>query len=170
MNEIVHTIRSAKRTFTQDQWSEYCNSTRNNPENRIVTSFGKYDFNDFDICLNPTFMTLASKTGPFGYLVTLKWCECGNGLWSIALDFNFGNGGGGSGCSYTDTADGNSYRRGYRTEKEAILAICDKAIREINDYKCESKEMPKMNRLLEMVEDYKKSIGHPEPIQLSLNF
>lgn len=158
-----HVIRSAGREFTEKEWSEYCRDG----ENRIVTSFGKYDFNDCDICLNPETMTIASKKGSYEYNVTLKWCYCGNGLWSYGLDYNTGMGGGGFGCSYADeTGNDKSYRNGYRSEKECIIAACDKALSYLqkSDYGDERNR----TKLIGMVTDYKKSIGRPEPVQLSL--
>ena len=164
---IKHTIRCCGKEFTAKEWSDYCTESYKDPSKRIVTSIGKYDFNEHDICLNPTVMSLVVSHGGYGYEVTLKWCDCGNGLWSYGLSYNCGTGGGGFGCSFADvTDDPKSYRYGYRSEKECIIACCDAAISRIESSGHENEA--KTKKLIEMVKDYKKSIGRPAPVQLSL--
>lgn len=163
--DIFHTIRCCNRKFTSKEWNDYCAETYKESGKRIVTSIGKYDFNDCDICLNPTVISLVAHGGAYGYCVTLKWCDCGNGRWSYGLDYSCGTGGGGFGCSWADgSGDTNSIYKGYPSEKEAIIAACDAAIKWIGDPKDDAKK----KRLLEMVKEHKKSIGRPAPVQLSL--
>lgn len=164
---IFHTIRCCNKNFTAKEWGDYCTESYKDPSKRIITSIGKYEFNEHDICLNPTVMSLVVSHGGYGYEVTLKWCDCGNGLWSYGLFYNCGTGGGDFGCSFADvTDDPNSYRYGYRSEKECIIACCNAAISRIESYGREKDA--KAKRLIEMVKDYKNSIGRPAPVQLSL--
>ena len=164
---IFHTIRCIGKEFTNEEWSEYCSESHKDPSKRIITSIGKYDFNDFDICLNPSVLTIATKTGAYGYYVTLEWCDCGNGLWSYGLSYNAGTGGGGFGCSWADlSGNTKSYRKGYPSEKEAIIAACDEAIRWLKS--SGDKDGYNIKRLIEMIEDHKKSLSCPKPVQLEL--
>lgn len=161
-----HVIRSAGIEFsTQKEWGEYLDKVRSGETYRIITSFGKYDFNDCDICLNPEVMSLVIDK--IYYYATLKWCYCGNGLWSFGLDYSTGNGGGGFGCSFADiTGNPDSWRNGYKTEEECIIAACNCAISRIENSGRTNES--KVQRLLAMVVNYKKSIQKPQPVQLSL--
>jgi len=164
--EPFHVVRSAGRVFnTQKEWCEYLNKVCSGETYRIVTSFGKYDFNDCDVCLTPDVMTFEIKK--HWVFVTLKWCYCGNGLWSYGYDYSIGNGGGCSGCPYADTTDDpESYRNGYKTKEECIIAVCDRVIHLLgNEAGNNNKEV---QRLIDMVINYKKSIQKPQPVQLSL--
>ena len=78
--EVFHTIRHLKRTFTQDQWAEYCNECRHDEKKQIRTTIGKYVWNDFDICLNPEREEVTLKGGAYGYSATIKYAHCGNGV------------------------------------------------------------------------------------------
>ncbi len=161
-----HVIRSAGIEFsTKKEWWEYLDKVHSGETYRIITSFGKYDFNDCDICLNPEVMTFEIKK--HCVFVTLEWCYCGNGLWSYGYNYSLGDSGGCSGCPYVDTHDDPiSHRKGYNTKEECIIAACDRAIQllvnaaEHNDGKAQ--------RLIDMVVNYKKSIQKPQPVQLSL--
>ena len=167
-NEVFHECRVAGRTFTREQWGEYCRETRIDPSKRIVTHIGKYDFNDCDMCLNPEVMTLAVDRSSYGYYVTLKWADCGNGLWAYAIDYCTGTGGGGYGVCWADhLADGSGFRHrgGYRSEQDAILAACDEAVIRLQQSGHDNEE--KTKRLIRMVEDYKKQI-RPRYVQLEL--
>lgn len=160
-----HVIRCAGREFTFREWCDYLNKCNKGESERIVTTIGKYDFSDHDMCLNPEIMSLVIDK--VYYYVTLKWCYCGNGLWSFGLDYSAGNGGGGFGCSFADiSGNPNSWRNGYKTKEECIMAACDCAIRRIENIR--STNESKVQRLLAMVREYKKSIQKPQPVQLSL--
>ena len=165
-NEVFHECRAAGVTFTQDEWSEYLRRCREDESQRIVTQIGRYDFNDCDVCLNPEVLTIASKTGSYGYSVTLKWAECRNGIWSYAVDYNCGTGGGGSGVHYADTLEGKSWLRGYPSEREAQQAACDEAIRQVRSARDGKSVLG--DRLIAMVEDYRKTISRPKIVELSL--
>lgn len=166
MNEVFHECRTAGRTFTQKEWGEYCNQTRNG-ENRLTTQIGKHLWNDFDICMNPDVMSLVVDGRSYGYFVTIKWADCCNGFWASAIDYGYGDGGGGSGVSYADRLKGEKYdhRAGYRSEADAKLAACDSAIEAIG--RSVHGDQGKLKRLIRMVEDYRKSIK-PKVVQLDL--
>ena len=124
MTEIFHECRSAGRTFTDEQLAEYCRQSRLDDSKLIRTQIGKYTFNDCDICMNPEVMSLVVEGKSYSYYVIIKWCDCGNGFWSSAIDYAYGNGGGGSGVSYADRLKGDKYdsRTGYRSEVDAKMA------------------------------------------------
>ena len=48
-----YVIRCAGIEFTQDEWAEYLTAVYKGERERIVITFGKYQFNDCDICINP---------------------------------------------------------------------------------------------------------------------
>ena len=166
-NEIFHECRSAGRSFTSEEWSEYCRASRMDDGKRLVTRIGKHDFNDCDICLNPNVLTMALQ-GKWMYYVTLKWADCGNGLWSWACDYNTGTGGGGSGVGFAwkpfDEKNTNHYGEGVSTELEAKMQACEEALRHLlNAYT----KNDKVERLILMVEEYKTKLK-PKYVQLEL--
>lgn len=164
---VWHEIRSARMLFTQEEWGEYLRRCYSDPAERIVTRIGKYDFNDNDICLNPEVYTLKVGTkDSYGYYVTLKWVDCGNGVWQYGLDYSIGTGGGGFGVRYTEPNEDRDWLKGYPSEKECLMAACDHALEYIN-HSLQEKEA-KTQRLKEMVREYKKSLSRPQVVQLSL--
>ena len=167
MQRIFHECRSAGRTFMDEQWSDYCTQSRHDDSKRLTTQIGKYLFNDCDICLNPDVMSLVVEGKSYGYYVTIKWCDCGNGFWSSAIDYGYGDGGGGSGVSYADRMVGEKYNQygGYRTEMDAKVAACDKAL-EAFTHSIHG-DPKKLKRLVAMVEDYRRKIK-PKYVQLEL--
>ncbi len=143
-----HVIRCAGREFTFGEWCDYLKATNKDESERIVTTIGKYDFNDHDICLNPKVMSLVIDK--VYYYVTLKWCYCGNGLWAFGMDYSTGNGGGGFGCAFVNvTGNHDSCHNGYKTEEECIMAACDCAISRIENTGRTNDS--KVQRLLAMV-------------------
>ena len=162
--DIFHSIRSCGREFTSEEWGEYCRQSRDDDALRIRTQIGKYLFNDCDVCLNPEVMSLVVDKKSYGYYVMLKWCDCGNGVWTYGMDYAYGNGGGGGGCSYATPEDGRRWSR--PSEREAKIAACDDAINTLE--RNGRKDDKKLTRLIALVTDYKKSIGRPQPIQLEL--
>ena len=166
MGEFFHVIDSARKTFTREEWSEYCNATRHDDSVRIRTQIGKYLFNDHDICINPEVMSLVVKGGGNPYSVMLKWCDCGNGLWVYGLDYNTGDGGGGFGARFVNPDEKRDWLRGYPSERECKIAACDSAIKRLSH--SFHKDEPNVKRLIAMVEDYRKSLARPKVVQLSL--
>lgn len=166
-NEIVHVIRSAGRSFTQEEWGEYCRASRDDYSKRLVTTFGKFDFNDCDVCLNPNVLTLAIS-GKWKYYVTLKWADCGNGFWSWACDYATDTGGGGSGVSFADKPwnekSKNHYGEGVRTELDAKIQACEEALRWLRNAYTKN---DKVEKLILMVEEYKAKLK-PKYVQLEL--
>lgn len=163
-----HVIRSAGVEFNDEEWADYCRECREDDSKRIRTSFGKYTFNDCDICLNPDTERIESKGGAWGYYVVIKWAECGNGLWSYGLDYSTGTGGGGFGVSWADL-QGNekSWRNGYPSERECKAAASEKVIAYLRSA-LRYKDEQQVRRLLAMVEDYHKSLTRPQVVQLEL--
>lgn len=165
-----HYIRHCKRAFTSEEWGEYCGQ-----QERIETTFGRYTFNDFDICINPDKMTIEQKGGAYGYYATIKIAECGNGLWVYGIDYSSGTGGGGYGASWEDKEfDKRGRRVAYKSEVECRQAACDACIktllsampRTIDDIKgCTGKNI---RQLIAKIEDYKKSLTRPKITQLEL--
>lgn len=164
--EVFHRIRSAGIEFTSEQWGDYCRASMDDPAKRITTQIGKYLFNDCDVCLNPETMSLVVEGKSYGYYVTLKWCDCGNGVWAYAIDYAYGNGGGGSGCAYTSPDEEKKWLCGCPSERDAKKAACDYALRSLSHSL--KKDDAKLQRLIRMVEEYKKSIFRPKVVQLSL--
>ena len=163
MEEIFHEIRTAGLKFSREQWSDYCNKKHQDGANTIITSIGKYDFNDHDICINPEVMSIVLDR--MYYYVTLSWCDCGNGLWSYGVSYSCGNGGGGFSPAYCTKA-GERRSSGFNTENECKLAAVENAVCNLRN--CGHNGDRKLERLIAMVEDYGKSIRHPKPVQLEL--
>lgn len=175
MSKIFHTIRCAGKSFTGDEWAEYCHRVREDESRRIRTTFGKYTFNDCDICLNPETERIEAKGGAWGYYVVIKWAECGNGLWSFGLAYSTGTGGGGFGVSWADQEyqdDGKwHWNCGYPSERECKAAASQRAIENLYGalrYKDGDNRGVQIRKLIAMVEDYHKSLTRPKVVQLEL--
>ena len=168
MSEEFHRIRHLNKVFNHDEWADYCHECREDDSKRIRTTFGKYTFNDCDICLNPDEQSIVAKNGGFGYNMTLKWAECGNGLWSFGIDYNLGTAGGGHGVSWADL-QGNekSWRNGYPSELECKIAGWRKALKYIGNHEHNARTSP-AEKLREMIEDEIKRLTRPQIVQLEL--
>lgn len=163
-SEIFHTIRACNRQFTGDEWSDYCKLTRNDDSKRIFNTFGRYTFNDCDICINPDIDTISVKEGAWAYNVRIKYAECGNGLYAYGIDYCTGTGGGGFGVSWADSAEPDSYHRGYHSERECKIAAAEAAIIRLGD----SKGCKKLAQLIANVTEYKRALERPQVVQLEL--
>lgn len=176
MSKVFHTIRHLNRTFTENEWAEYCKKSREDSINNIVTAIGEYYWNDCDICLNPKQQTITAKRGGFyGYNVTLKWADCGNGLWSFGIDYNTGTGGGGYEVAFADiTGNEKSRHNGYPSELECKLAMADAAIKLLEKSghydPADTTRRNNTNRLIKMVEEWRDSLQPKKPkyVQLEL--
>ena len=163
-----HVIRCAGIQFTQDEWSEYLGAVYKGQRERIVTTFGKYQFNDADICINPDKQSIVAKNGGYGYNVTLSWAECGNGLWSFGIDYNLGTGGGGYGVAWADMqGDEKSWRNGYPSEQECKVAGWRKALTYIDNHQHNDRTNP-AEKLKQLIEDEIKRLTRPQIVQLEL--
>lgn len=140
------------------------------------TTCDRFHWNDCDVCLNPEVMSLVAVNGGYGYSVTIKWAECGNGLWAYGIDYNTGTGGGGFGVSFADKpfkeGEKPDYRTGYPTEKDCKIAACKRAIKLVKNsgyWNTEEGDSRRINtdRLLKMIDDYMESIN-PKYVQLEL--
>lgn len=170
MAEVFHRIRCCGKTFTSDEWGEYCKMTRYEEGRRIYTSIGKYTFNDHDICMNPDTMTIkVDVKNAYGCGVQIRVADCGNGLWVYGLAVNTVDGGYCGGPAWTDDPS-----RGYASERECRIAACNSALTHIGNALKHKSGMggegrgSKLKRLAEMVDDYKKSLSRPKIVQLSL--
>ena len=164
--EIFHTIRHIGRTFTDEQWWEYCDACRKDESNRIVTQIGKFIWNDHDICLNPEkhVYTLDGKKA-YGYNVTISIAECGNGVWAFGMDYNTGNGGGGFGVSWASKADTKIWNKGFDSEKECKRFALRYAISRITPFNGNDQ---KVNKLRELLQKELDTLQRPQYIQLEL--
>ena len=163
MERIHHTIRSTGQTFTFEQWCEHLAKEERGEISRIATEYNGFHFNDFDICLNPKTTTIAVQRAKF-YSAIIKLAECRGGRWNFGIDISCGTGGGGYGCSWVEGNDG------FPSEREATIAAIGEAIvRCRNMYGHAYHEDDKhILRLIEMLEDYRKTLTRPQVIQLSL--
>lgn len=169
MGEAFHTIRCCGRTFTDKEWGDYCRLTREYPEERILTTFGKYTFNESDICVNPEREQICLVKGSLGYYCELGYAECGNGLWSFGINYCCGNGGGGYGVAWADQDTGDGWRRGYHSKEECLVAACDEAMSRIES--CANHRQgrdKKADALLKKVLEFKKGLSRPKIVQLEL--
>lgn len=121
MKRVVHhRIRCCNRTFDIEEWCKYLDDVRNGRQERITTTFGRFTFNDCDICTNPDTYTLETESkNSYGYRVEIYIAECGNGIWVYGLDEKHGDGGSCFGASWSDDR-----RKGFPSEKEAKDAAC----------------------------------------------
>lgn len=164
--EVFHTIRHLGRTFTSEQWSDYCAECRKDEGKRIRTKIGKYIWNDFDICLNPdTYFYTLDKNKPYGYNVTIKIAECGNGVWAFGMDYNTGTGGGGFGVSWADKADTKIWNKGFESEKECKRFALRYVISRLHPYNGNEQKIERLKALLQKEVD---TLQRPQYVQLSL--
>ena len=144
---------------------------RHDETKQIFNQFGKYVFNDHDICINADKVRLDVKDGSFGYYVHIKYAECGNGIWVFGLDYSTGTGGGGFGAAWSDNVgDPKTWHSGYPSERDCLLAACDKAMKYLNnayDVKQDNRGIL-IGKLKDMVTEYKKSLTRPKIVQLEL--
>ena len=166
MKEVFHVIRSARRTFTRDEWNDYLQECRNGVQNRIQTKKGKYVFNDCDVCLNPDNESVVVKgSGANGYSATIKIANSGNGIWSFGYDYFDGTGGGSSGASYADKKDTRLWNKGFESERECRKFAWRYLLTRLEPIKERNKEV---GRLYAAVEQKFKEYSRPKVVQLEL--
>ncbi len=158
--EVFHTIRHLKRTFTRDEWFEYCRSGGN-----IVTTFGKYRFNDHDVCLNPEREEVTLKAGAYGYSAVIKYAHCGNGIWAFGMEYHLGTEGGSFGVSWADKADTSTWNMGFDNERECKMFAWRYILTRIMP---RTKDKPETARLCAMIEKKVKEYSRPQIVQLEL--
>lgn len=171
-SEIFHTIRACNRQFTEDEWSDYCQLVRNDDSKRISNTFGKYRFNDCDICINPEIEVISIKEGAWGYYVRIKYAECGNGLYAYGIVYSTGTGGGGFDVSWVDNKGYPSRaEKGYHSERECKIAAADCALRMLavrGEVKMNGMENKLLRQLVQKVMEYKRGLERPQVVQLEL--
>ncbi len=165
MAEVYHIIRSARRTFTGDEWYSYLQECRKDDKNRIVTKIGKYMFNDCDVCLNPDKERVVIKEGAYGYSAAILIANSGNGVWSFGYDYSYCTGGGCAGPSYADKKDTQLWNRGFESERECRKFAWRYLLTRLEPIKERNKEV---GRLYAAVEQKFKEYSRPKVVQLEL--
>ena len=163
--EIFHTIRCCGKTFTQGQWAEYCSQVSNDESKRICTQFGKYIFNECDICINPDKHEIRFD-GKGHNRVEIKWAWCENGLWSYGISWCVGTAGGGYGASWVDNMTNRPWDRGYPSENECKVAACEAAVNIVERHPFSNPNDTK--RFVKLINDWKRTIIHGRVVQLEL--
>lgn len=75
--------------------------------------------------------------------------------------------GGGFGVVYADrSGEPDDWRHGYPTEQECKRKACECALNRLEH--SGEKDKAEVKRLMQMVRDYMKSLGRPQPVQLEL--
>lgn len=168
--EVFHRIRCCGREFNWKQWGDYCAATREDPSQQILTTFGKYTFNDHDICLNPDVVELNVKNGSYAYYVNIKYAECGNGIWVFGLDCCTATCAGGYGCAWSDVLHDAAWHGGYPSQRDCLIAACDAAVTRLQGaYNLGGDNRGVMVRkTIEKVQEYQKSLTRPKVVQLEL--
>ena len=164
MNEVFHRIRHLNRSFTQQEWSEYCERSRIDESQRIYTTIGKYTWNDCDICMNPETWTIATKTGAYGYSVTIRWAECRNGIFAFGISYNCGTEGGSFGVSWADKADVKVWNKGFESEKECKRFALRYALTRI----IPKKDNKEIDKLRAKIQEELDKLQKPQWVQLEL--
>lgn len=165
--EVCHTIRHLKRTFTLEEWQDYCDSIRNDDDNRIVTRIGKYLWNHSDICLNPEKEEVVIKKadGWGNYSAEIAYANCGNGLWAFGYDINTGTEGSSRGVSWADKSDLSKWNKGFESERECKKYAWRYILTRLQPKKDKNKLI---ERLYQEVEKKYKENSRPQIIQLEL--
>lgn len=101
-DRIYHTIQCINKQFTFKEWCEWCNDKHSKGflTNYIVYEFNGYEFNDCDVCLNPSTITIYGE-------VAIKYAQCNENEWCSGFNTI-------SGCSPC------SWSSRFATKEEAI--------------------------------------------------
>lgn len=118
MKEIVHVTRCTGRTFTREQWSEY-NRNHTNMGTTSVTVHDRFDFNVFDVCINPETITFRIDQQTYA-MVSL--CVSSVGLWSYGLSCSCNKGGCSLPAVFADGKEVKGYKRRDECLHEAVKA------------------------------------------------
>ena len=163
--KIWHRIASCNRSFTRDEWNKYLQESNQNPDKRIVTTIGKYKWNDCDICLNPEEWMISVKSGSYGYYVIITWADCGNGVWAFGLKYNTGTGGGCFGVSYATGKEKQIWNRGFESELSCKKYALRYAMTRLHPY---NDNGVMINRLKDAIQAELNKLSRPQYVQLSL--
>lgn len=118
-NKHFHVCRTKGQNFTHE---EYCEAISNLSSKTVIHSFGGFDFNFWDVCLNPEIVVEYTK-GCYFFRVSI--CQSDNMRWSAGYDYWFNNGGACSGPSYSSSSYGYSSRMEciYETLKKLSIRL-----------------------------------------------
>lgn len=161
--KIFWKIESAGLEFTKEEWHNYLG------KKAIKTTIGDFTFNDCDVCINAK-EEVSFKLDKFFY-VTFTICDCGNGWYTYGLDYSAGGCGGGFLPHYADDnclKEKRNWRKAYKSQKELRDAWCNEAINWLKSSIAYREGNNKAKRLVEFVEEYKKTISRPKVVQLTL--
>ena len=111
MSSIFHICKSLNRTFTFEEWCDYCNNHRDRDE--IVFRYCDFGFNICDVCLTPHIKVKWQGKAHNRFMI--ETAQSPNGRWSFGIGCIFATQGIGYAARYI--ADEN---KGYPTEKEAV--------------------------------------------------
>ena len=150
--------------MTQEEWWHFLRECEQDETRRTRTQYGRYIFNENDICLNPDKETVSVQDGPFGYSLTIKMAECGNGIWVYGLSYCCGGGGGSFGASWACRDSDRKLYDWAESEKECRLSALRKAVSYIG-YRGDE---PKRIKLLNKIAEYIKQLERPQVVELSL--
>lgn len=91
-DRIHHTIRCINKHFTFKEWGKWCEEKHKKGflTDYIVYEFNGYKFNDCDVCLNPSIITIYGE-------VVIKYAQCNDSKWCSG----FNTISGGSPCSWS---------------------------------------------------------------------
>lgn len=143
--EIFHESRAFERTFTREEWHDFCE--KNRIQEQFVESEG-FLWNAHDCCVNPHRKKSTSKQSHLEEWV-IKTASFKGG-WYYGISWEYENGGGGMGCWIDD-----KYRRG--TEDEAIQAGAEHLLR-----------LKGRETFTEKAKKELRELTRKEPVQLSL--
>lgn len=108
MNKRFHVCGATGQAFTYEEYQEAISKLSHTT---VVHSFRGFDFNFWDVCLNPE-IVVEFKKGDYSFKVSI--CQSDNMLWTAGYDYWFSHGGACGGPSHSST----SY--GYPSRKECI--------------------------------------------------
>lgn len=148
-------IRSLGREFTFEEWCDYLDNERPDGDIAFVSEDG-YKFNIHDICRNPS-EAVNIRLDQSNYIV-IGTAKSPNGRYDYSLDYAIDLGGGGCGASFIADLD-----KGYGSKEKAILH----ALQAVENY-ANRNNSKNAKAMLARIAETRRSIQHPEPIQLSL--
>lgn len=173
---IHHRCRCLGRDFTFNEWGTYL---KENPSGGAVLAVGTFQFNIFDVCLNPNRPVRLANN--FCNL-EVRTARSPNGRWDCGYSINLHTEGCGHGAAFVD--DGT---QGFPTEKEAVYAALayaeERTARKIKELEkagdmpsgdCdeESERQPKASAVISSMRAFLKDIQSRrdwyDPRQLSL--
>lgn len=110
---IVHVCAALGKQFSLREWRRYTEINGWDNSDKVVASINGFNFNIYDVCLNPKIPVEWNDDKHNFFRV--KLCQLRDGRWNYGYDYWFIDGGGSVGASYPKKAE-----RGFSTEKDAV--------------------------------------------------